>query len=53
MADRTMGEGARESRPLTRFRLAHLNVAHSASRTKSLVFLVALLSFALFTGGGT
>ena len=51
MADRTMGEGTRESKPLTRFRLAHLNVAHSASRTKSLVFLVALLSFALFTGG--
>ena len=46
-----MGKGARESRPLTRFRLAHLNVAHSASRTRSLVFLVALLSFALFTGG--
>ena len=49
MVDKIAEERTRK--PLTRFRLAYLNVAHSASRTKSLVFLVALLSFAIFTGG--
>lgn len=38
-------------RPLTRFHLAYLNVVRSVSRTRSLMFLVALLSFSIFTGG--